>query len=75
MQTSSRCFLQNPQQNFINIGDKIKLLLNNLHDDDLRRFVSSLIKEDRKFRQTFLREFDEDFEEEEEDYRFDEYNY
>ncbi len=63
-------------RNFINIGDKIKLLLDNLHDDALRRFVSSLIKEDRKFRQNFLREFDEDFEEdEEEDYRFDEYNY
>jgi uncharacterized Zn finger protein len=61
---------------FVDIDDKINGLLDNLHDDALRRFVYDLLKKDRKFRQNFLREFDEDFEEDEdEDERFDEYNY
>ncbi len=61
---------------FVNIGDKIKELLSNLHDDSLRRFVSDLLNKDRKFRQNFLQEFDENFEEDEDELeRFDEYNY
>lgn len=56
---------------FSNIGDKINLLLENLHESALRRFISNLLKKDVSFRREFLREFDEDFEEDDED-EFDE---
>ena len=39
-------------------------ILDNLHDDALRRFVSIMLKKDRSFRRKFLREFDEEFEDE-----------
>jgi uncharacterized Zn finger protein len=58
--------------NFSNTGDKLNLLLENLHDSALRRFVSNLLKKDQSFRREFLREFDEDFEEDEDDEFFDE---
>ena len=52
---------------FSDTGDKLNLLLENLDDSALKRFVSNLLKKDRGFRQEFLREFDEDFEEDDED--------
>lgn len=58
--------------NFSNTGDKLKSLLKNLHESELRRFVSNLLKKDVNFRREFLREFDEDFEEENEEDEFDE---
>lgn len=62
---------------FVETGEKIKEIFDNLHDNALRRFVSNLLKKDRRFRNEFLREFDEDFEEDEFDEfeNFDEYNY
>lgn len=59
--------------NFEDTGDKINLLLKNLHNDALRRFVAGLLKKDRSFRQEFLRTFDEDFEEDDEDFEEDYY--
>lgn len=59
--------------NFADTGDKINLLLENLHNDALRRFVGNLLKKDRSFRQEFLRAFDEDFEEDDEDFEEDYY--
>ena len=58
--------------NFSNVSDKLNLLLENLHESALRKFVSNLLKKDSKFRREFLREFDEDFEEDDEDDEFDE---
>ncbi len=58
---------------FKDTGDKLNLLLENLHNDALRRFVADLLKKDRSFRQEFLREFDEDFEEDDEDFEEDYY--
>ena len=58
--------------NFIDTSDKLKLLLENLHESALRRFITTLLKKDRNFRTAFLREFDENFEESEDDEEFDE---
>jgi len=58
--------------NFSNTGDKLNLLLENLHDSALRRFVSKLLKKDQSFRQEFLREFDEDFQDEDDEDEFEE---
>jgi uncharacterized Zn finger protein len=65
------------QGKFVDTGKKTKKILDNLHDDVLRRFVTNLIKTDRNFRNEFLRHFDEDFEEDDFDEykRFDEYHY
>ncbi len=49
--------------NFSDTSEKVKSLLENLHNDALRRFISNLLKKDGNFRREFLREFDEDFEE------------
>jgi len=46
--------------------------LKDLPDKALRNFVLKLLKRDRSFRQKFLREFDEEFEETEDDEFFDE---
>jgi uncharacterized Zn finger protein len=62
-------------KDFVNTGDKISEILDNLHNDALHRFVSALLKKDRKFRQNFLREFDEDFEEDEDEFDEDENYY
>lgn len=59
--------------NFSDTSEKVKSLLENLHNDALRRFISNLLKKDRNFRQEFLREFDEDFEEDDEDFEEDYY--
>ena len=56
---------------FENTGDKLNLLLEDLDESALRKFVRNLLKKDGKFRTEFLREFDEDFEEDDED-EFDE---
>ena len=58
--------------NFTDTSDKLNLLLENLHESALRKFVSNLLKKDSQFRREFLREFDEDFEEDDEDDEFDE---
>ena len=50
----------------------MKSLLENLHNDALRKFISNLLKKDRDFRRDFFREFDEDFEEDEFEDEFDE---
>ena len=57
--------------NFSDTSGKLKLLLENLHESALRKFVSNLLKKDQSFRREFLREFDEDFDEDEDD-EFDE---
>ncbi len=59
--------------NFTNTGDKLNLLLENLHASALRKFVSNLLKKDEGFRREFLREFDEDFQEDDEDFEDDYY--
>ena len=59
---------------FSDTSEKMKSLLENLHNDALRRFISNLLKKDRNFRRDFFREFDEDFEEDDED-EFDEEDY
>lgn len=53
--------------NFTDTSDKLNLLLENLHESALRKFVSNLLKKDSRFRREFLREFDEDFEDDEDD--------
>ncbi len=58
---------------FSDKSEKVKSLLENLHESALRRFVSNLLKKDRTFRREFLREFDEDFEEDDEDFEEDYY--
>ncbi len=58
--------------NFSNTGDKVRTILENLHEDALRRFVSNMLKKDRGFRRKFLREFDEEFEDDEDEESFDE---
>lgn len=50
--------------NFTEINDKISDILENIHADALRKFVSNLLKRDRNFRRKFLLEFDEDFDDE-----------
>ena len=57
--------------NFTDTSDKLKSLLENLHESALRKFVSNLLVKDSQFRREFLREFDEDFEDDEDD-EFDE---
>jgi uncharacterized Zn finger protein len=59
--------------NFIDTGDKTREILDNLHPDALRKFVSNLLKKDRGFRRKFLREFDEEFEDDEEEFEEDYY--
>ncbi len=60
------------KNDFTDSAEKLGGLLDNMHNDALRRFVNGLLKKDRKFRQEFLRTFDEDFEEDEDDEFFDE---
>jgi uncharacterized Zn finger protein len=57
---------------FTDSAEKLREILDNLHNDALRRFVNNLLKKDRNFRTEFLRTFDEDFEEDEDDEFFDE---
>jgi uncharacterized Zn finger protein len=59
---------------FVDTGEKLERILDSLSENDLRRFVFDLAKKDRRFRRNFLREFDEDYIElEDDDYReFDE---
>lgn len=52
-------------KDFTDSAEKLKEILDNLHADALRKFVTNLLKKDRQFRNEFLREFDEDFEEDE----------
>ena len=65
-------FYQIRYGNFSNTGDKTREILDNLRDDALRRFVSIMLKKDRRFRRKFLRGFDEEFEDDENDEFFDE---
>ena len=58
---------------FSDTSEKMKSLLENLHNDALRRFISNLLKKDTSFRREFLREFDEDFEEEDDEFDEDYY--
>lgn len=62
-------------EDFNDLSDKLKSLLENLRESALRKYVSKLLKTDAKFRREFLREFDEDFEDDDEDDEFDEYFY
>lgn len=65
------------KSDFADTSSEINEIFDNLHDDALRRFVSNLLKKDREFRQNFLREFDEDFKEDDFDEfeQFDEHYY
>lgn len=65
-------FYQIRYGNFSNTGDKMSEILDNLHNDALRKFVSKMLKRDRGFRRKFLREFDEDFEDDEDQEFWDE---
>ena len=57
---------------FTDTSEKMKSLLENLHNDALRKFISNLLKKDRDFRRDFFREFDEDFEDDDDEDEFDE---
>ncbi len=57
---------------FTDSAGKLREILGNLTDKALRKFVSDLLKKDRDFRNEFLRTFDKDFEEDEDDEFFDE---
>lgn len=59
-------------KDFTDSAEKLTQLLDNLNDDALRKFVNNLLKTDRDFRNEFLRTFDEDFEDDEDDEFFDE---
>jgi uncharacterized Zn finger protein len=59
-------------KDFTDSAEKLKAISDNLHTDALRKFVTNLLKKDRKFRNEFFREFDEDFEEDEFEDEFDE---
>ena len=59
-------------KDFTDSAEKLKEILDNLHHDALRAFVTNLLKKDRKFRNEFLREFDADFAEDEFEDEFDE---
>lgn len=61
------------QENFTDTSDKLKTLLADLNESALRRFVSDLLKKDQSFRRELLREFDEDFEEDEDEFDEDYY--
>ncbi len=65
-------FYQIRYGNFIEVADKTREILDNIHADALRKFVSDLLKKDRKFRRKFLREFDENFNEDEDEFNEDE---
>src|SRR5215212_7257276 len=54
-------------------GERFQTILKELSAEDLRNFVSGLIKRDRNFRRKFLREFDEDFDDEDENFEEDYY--
>lgn len=56
---------------FSDVGGKLNSILANLNESALRKYVSTLLGKDWKFRREFLRAFDEDFEEDAED-EFDE---
>lgn len=59
--------------NFTEISDKTREILDNLDADALRKFVSNLLKRDRRFRRKFLRQFDEDFKDDTDDFDEDDY--
>ncbi len=59
-------------KDFTDSAEKLKELLDNLHPDALRKFITNLLKKDCKFRNEFFRTFDEDFEEDEFEDEFDE---
>lgn len=54
------------KNDFTDSAEKLREIFENLDNGVLRSFVNNLLKKDRKFRQEFLRTFDEDFEEDEE---------
>jgi len=60
--------------NFSDTGAKLNALLENLPESAVRKFVANLLKKDQSFRRECLREFDEDFEEDDEG-KFDEDDY
>ena len=62
-------------EDFSNSAERFKTILDNLHHDDLRRFVTDLLKKDRDFRNKFLQEFDESFADDGFDDEFDEHYY
>lgn len=59
------------KNDFTDLAEKLREISDSLDNDALRRFVNDLLKKDRKFRQEFLRTFDKDFEEEDDEF-FDE---
>lgn len=58
---------------FTNTSEKFHSVLKDLSDKDLRSFVLNLLKRDRHFRRKFLREFDEEFEDGEDEFDEDYY--
>lgn len=54
-------------------ADKFGLILKEVSNKHLRDFVLNLLKRDKNFRRKFLREFDENFEDDEEDYLDEDY--
>ena len=52
-------------------GDRLQKILREISAEDLRNFVSALLKRDRRFRRKFLREFDAEFENNEEEFEED----
>ncbi len=57
---------------FTDSAEKLREILGNLTYKTLRNFVDDLLKKDRDFRNEFLRKFDKDFEEDEDEEFFDE---
>ena len=51
---------------FVDSSKTIGEIMSKLDEKTLLKFLSETLKKDRNFRQTFLREFDENFEEDEE---------
>lgn len=60
------------KNDFTDSAEKLREIFENLDNGILRSFVNDLLKKDRKFRQEFLRTFDEDFTEDEHEEFFDE---
>jgi len=48
-------------------GERFQTILKELSAEDLRNFISGLLKRDRNFRRKFLREFDEEFDDEDDE--------
>lgn len=60
------------KNDFTDSAEKLREIFENLDNGVLRSFVNDLLKKDSKFRQEFLRTFDEDFTEDEDEEFFDE---